>query len=219
MYDFAKAHPEISWVLKLHPGLFFEAVRRKVFPTLKDFEKYLQQWNDLPNAQVHMGGYYQAIFATSDGIINDSGSFTAEYQFVDKPMIFLTREGGKFNDLAHKIFEASYLVDGKDLDGIAATIQKVFLEGKDDKAAKRKEVFDKYLNYPKFNGISASEFHIVAKKVLADGFTKFIFGEIADTIYGGLDSLLSKDWTFGEFVDPYKVLRESQLPLKPFQEF
>lgn len=158
MYDFAKAHPEISWVLKPHPGLFFAAVREKVFPSIKAFEEYLQKWNELPNAMVYTGAYYQAIFATSDGIINDSGSFIAEYQFVDKPMIFLTREGGKFNDLAYKIFEASYLVDGKDLDAIAATIQKVFVEGHDDKVALRKDVFDKYLNYPKFNGMSASEF-------------------------------------------------------------
>lgn len=66
------------------------------------------------------------------------------------------------------------------------------------------------------------QIYIAAKKVLADGFEKFIFGEIADTIYGGLDGLLSKDWLFGEFVErysyvlPYKVLREPQLPLEPF---
>ena len=69
-----------------------------------------------------------------------------------------------------------------------------------------------------------TQIYIAAQKVLADGFTKFIFGEIADTIYGGLDGLLSKDWTFGEFVDrysyvlPYKVLREPQMPLTPFQD-
>ena len=69
-----------------------------------------------------------------------------------------------------------------------------------------------------------TQIYIAAQKVLSDGFTKFIFGEIADTIYGGLDGLLSKDWTFGEFVDrysyvlPYKVLREPQMPLTPFQD-
>ena len=53
---------------------------------------YLQAWNDLPNAQVYTGAYYQALFATSDGMIQDSGSFIVEYQYVDKPMIFLTRD-------------------------------------------------------------------------------------------------------------------------------
>ena len=122
------------------------------------FEEYLQKWNDLPNAQVYTGAYYQSIFATSDGMIHDSGSFIAEYQYVDKPMIFLTRANEKFNELGNKVLEASYLVDGKDLDAIAAMIQKVFIEGNDDKAAERREVFNKYLNYPNTNGMSASEF-------------------------------------------------------------
>ena len=70
-----------------------------------------------------------------------------------------------------------------------------------------------------------TQIYIAAQKVLADGFPKFIFGETADAIYGGDDSLLSKDWLFGEFVDrysyilPYKVLREPQMPLKPFRDF
>ena len=37
-------------------------------------------------------------------------------------------------------------------------IQRVFIEGDDYKAAQRREVFDKHLNYPKANGMSASEF-------------------------------------------------------------
>ena len=158
MYEFAKAHPEISWVVKPHPNLAFRALQYKIFPSVKAFEEYLQKWNDLPNAQVYTGAYYQSIFATSDGMIHDSGSFIAEYQYVDKPMIFLTRANEKFNELGNKILEASYLVDGKDLDAIAAMIQKVFIEGNDDKAAERREVFNKYLNYPNTNGMLASEF-------------------------------------------------------------
>lgn len=57
------------------------------------------------------------------------------------------------------------------------------------------------------------------------GFTKLIFGEHADIIYGGLNGLLSKDWTFGEFVDrysyvlPYKVLKDPELILEPFRKY
>jgi CDP-glycerol glycerophosphotransferase (TagB/SpsB family) len=160
MYEFAKAHPETSWVVKPHPHLQVSAItgNKRVFSSLAELEEYFQKWNDLPNAQVYTGAYYQDIFATSDGLIHDCGSFTAEYQYVDKPMIFLTRANEKFNDLGNKILEVSYLVDGKDLDAIAAMIQKVFIEGNDDKAAERKEVFNKYLNYPNTNGMLASEF-------------------------------------------------------------
>ena len=73
-------------------------------------------------------------------------------------MIYLTRDTQKFNKLGKEILKASYLVDGKDFEGIAATMQKVFIDGKDDKAPARRKVFDKYLNYPKVNGMLAGEF-------------------------------------------------------------
>ena len=167
MYDFAKAHPETSWVVKPHQALFVSAVKDKVFSSLEDFKAYLQKWNDLPNAKVYTGAYYQAIFATSDGLIHDCGSFTAEYQYVDKPMIYLTREGTVFNELGNEIFKVSYLIDGKDFDAIAATLQRVIIDGDDYKASERKKIFDKYLNYPKANGMLAS---------------KFIFKSIADEV-------------------------------------
>ena len=131
MYDFAKAHPEISWVVKPHPNLYFSAVREGLFPSLEAFKEYLQAWDDLPNAQVYEGAYYQAIFATSDGMIHDSSSFVAEYQYVDKPMIYLTRDTQKFYELGEKIVKASYTVDGKNLNAIAATIQRVIIAGDD----------------------------------------------------------------------------------------
>ncbi len=158
MYEFAKAHPEISWVVKPHPQLFASAFNTRVFPTREALNEYFQKWNDLPNAQVYSGAYYQNIFATSDGMIHDSASFIGEYQYVDKPMIFLTREDKEYDYLSVEIFKGSYLVVGKDLDATAAMIQRVFIEGDDYKAAERKEIFDKFLNYPKDNGMSASEF-------------------------------------------------------------
>ena len=171
MYDFAKAHPETSWVVKPHPWLLFSAVREGVFSSAEEFKRYWQKWDELPNAQVYTGAYYQAIFATSDGMIHDSGSFIAEYQFMDKPMIYLTRDTQKFNNLGDTILKASYLVDGKNFAGIAAMIKRVFIEGDDYKATERREIFDKYLNYPKFNGMLASEF---IYKSIADEFKEAV---------------------------------------------
>ena len=157
MYEFAKSHPEISWVVKPHPLLFDSAISSKLFPSSEALKEYFQKWDDLPNARFYTGTYYQDIFATSDGMIQDCWSFTAEYQYVDKPMIYLTRDN-RVLELRIAILNASYTVDGKDLEGIAAMIQRVIIEGDDYKAAERKEVFDKYLNYPKANGMLASEF-------------------------------------------------------------
>ena len=158
LYEFAKTHPETSWVVKPHPNLVYQTIAAKIFPDVAAYEEYLQAWDDLPNAKVYTGAYYQDVFATSDGMIHDSCSFTAEYQYANQPMIYLTRETQKFNKLGEEILKASYLVDGQDLEGIAATIKRVFIDGDDYKAAERREVFDKYLNYPKLNGMLASDF-------------------------------------------------------------
>jgi len=62
-----------------------------------------------------------------------------------------------------------------------------------------------------------------ALKAKADGYDKFIFGESADSNYGGFSGLLSKDWLFGEFVNrysyvlPYTVLRDPELILEPYR--
>ena len=91
-------------------------------------------------------------------MIHDNASFIAEYQFVNKPMIFLTREGESFNKMGSDILNVSYLIDGKKLYVISEAIRKIFIKGKDKVASQRKKVFNKYLNSPKVNGMSASEF-------------------------------------------------------------
>ncbi|MBR1647795.1 MAG: hypothetical protein IJ685_13635 [Selenomonadaceae bacterium] len=171
MYEFAKNHPETSWVVKPHPRLLFSAFTSGLFPSVEAFEEYLQAWNDLPNAQVFTGGYYQEIFATSDGMIQDSCSFIAEYQFTHKPMIYLTRKDTTgFTELGEKILNASYCVDGSDLEGIAALMQKIFIEGDDPLKDERQKVFDELLNYRRVNGVSASEyiFHSIADELTGD---------------------------------------------------
>ena len=99
-------------------------------------------------------------------MIHDSGSFIGEYQYMDKPMIYLTRDTQTFNDLGKLILSTAYLIDGRDLEGIAALLQRVFIDGNDYKAADRKEIFDKYLNYPKHNGMLASNF--IYKNIAAE---------------------------------------------------
>ena len=58
-----------------------------------------------------------------------------------------------------------------------------------------------------------------------DGVTHLIFGESADVIFGGMDGLISKDWTFDEFVDRYtyvipeKILKYGKSLFEPFQKY
>lgn len=158
MYEYAREHPETSWVVKPHPQLIYSAVSTGLFSSVEDFDAYLKAWDDLPNAMVSTGGGYQEIFATSDGMINDSCSFLAEYQYTHKPMLYLTRDTQVHNDLGKELVEAMYHVDGRDFEGIAHFIRHVLVEGQDDRREERRRVFDRHLNYPEKNGMLASEY-------------------------------------------------------------
>ncbi len=70
-----------------------------------------------------------------------------------------------------------------------------------------------------------AQIYCAAQRAAEAGYSKFIFGENADIIYGGMDGLLAKDWLFSEFVEryayimPYRVLKDPKLILEPFIEF
>lgn len=70
-----------------------------------------------------------------------------------------------------------------------------------------------------------TQIYLAAEAVKKEGINKFIFGENADIIYGGMDGLLKKNWYFEEFVEryayvlPYKVLRSSKMIMTPFLNY
>ena len=155
-YEYAKAHPEISWIVKPHPHLLYYAVRKNLFSSTKEFVAYLKAWDELPNARVKTGGYYQGIFATSDGMILDSSSFVVEYQFTRKPLCFLMRSTTKFNSVGKKVIDANYHVDGKDFDGIKHFIEEVIIKKNDPQYEVRIKLLNEELNYVKDNKMLAS---------------------------------------------------------------
>lgn len=64
-----------------------------------------------------------------------------------------------------------------------------------------------------------------ALKAKEDGVDYLLFGENADIIFGGMDGLLKKDWSFREFSDRYcyvkpeEVLKEGSMIYDAFEEF
>ncbi len=57
------------------------------------------------------------------------------------------------------------------------------------------------------------QIHKAGLQAKKDGFDSLIFGESADSVFGGLSELLSQNWTIGDFIEryqfvpPYKVLK------------
>ena len=157
MYEYAKAHPKTSWVFKPHPNLLFSAVKSGLLSSAGEFESYLRAWNALPNARVVTGSNFGEIFASSDGMIHDGGSFNAEYQYTHKPLLFLTRETQKFSTLGEELMRVLYRADGRDHKAIASFIDNVLIKKRDPMAEARKKFFDEHFNYRQDNGMLASE--------------------------------------------------------------
>ena len=157
-YKYARIHTEISWVLKPHPNLIHETVKTGVFANENEALRYFEKWDELPNAQVVMGGDYQKIFKSSDAMILDSCSFIEEYQYTGKPMLYLTRPEANFVPLALRILQNNYTVDGRDIYGIIDFIQNIVMNNNDFKKERRSAFFRKELDYMQRNGMLASQY-------------------------------------------------------------
>ncbi len=153
-----KYKDEVSFVLKPHPSMRVRAVEAGVFADYTEYDAYIKKWNDLPNARVVQESDYLDIFETSDGMIMDSISFLAEYLYLNKPLLFLQRQGQAFTQLGKAIVESYYTVKGEDYSGIEKFLQEIILNQNDVMEDKRKKVFEDELNYYKYNGCSACEY-------------------------------------------------------------
>ena len=111
-----KENPQINFIFKPHPDLeeSFRYKRRKGFFDLKDYQNYVQEWQDAPNGIVLTTGEYINIFKESALLITDSGSFVAEYLPSGSPCIYLLNPNLKeplslFNDYGKDILSSYYL--------------------------------------------------------------------------------------------------------------
>lgn len=149
---------KISFVLKPHPNLRLKAVKEKLFESYEAYDAYMEEWDSLPNAKVVQESDYLAFFDTSDGMIMDSSSFLAEYMYVQKPLLFLLREGQAFNPLGKILLEADYTAKGEDYAEIENFLQEIIIGGNDVLSEKRQRIFENELDYMKRGEGNASEY-------------------------------------------------------------
>lgn len=69
----------------------------------------------------------------------------------------------------------------------------------------------------------AVQIYVAAKKAHEQGYVNLLFAELADTNFGGLSGLLSKDWTIEQFinrfsyVNPKDILKRYSIIKDPFE--
>lgn len=158
LYLAKKYKDKVTFIFKPHPNLRNAVVKSGYMKSYDEYEEYLNKWRDLPNGNVVEEADYLKLFETSDAMIMDSMSFVGEYLYVQKPLLFLTREEQSFNDLGKALMKAHYTADGRDYMSIDMFIQDVVINGDDVKKDIRQEVFYRELDYYGRNGIKASEY-------------------------------------------------------------
>lgn len=137
-----KYHDSVQFAFKPHQLLKFKL--QQIWGAQRT-EEYYSEWNRRDNTQVEESSYVD-LFLTSDAMIHDSGSFTTDYLFTHKPVLFTVRNEevrSRYSPFGEKMFDAHY--HAHCAEDIERFINETVLNGNDPMAEDRLSVYQKYL--------------------------------------------------------------------------
>lgn len=145
---------KIAIAFKPHPLLKPKLYENKDWGKAKT-DSYYDEWNELENGMLSEGEYSK-LFISSDAIIHDSGSFTAEYLATYKPALYTVADSAienRLNKFGRLAFKEHY--HAKNEEEIINFIENIVLGEQDFKKASRENFVEQYLLPP--NGNLASQ--------------------------------------------------------------
>lgn len=154
MLEFKEKYKDkVQFAFKPHPQLRYALYRHKDWGKERT-DAYYKEWKEGENSSF-VAGEYIDLFKSSDGMIHDSHSFTVEYLYVDKPVMFMTNydRESQCNAVGKRAFAAHY--HGTSREDIQSFIEDVIIGGKDTMSAKRHQFYQDILVPP--NGKSVAE--------------------------------------------------------------
>lgn len=138
----------IQFAFKPHPRLLTVLYGRSDWGEERA-NHYYARWAEGANTQLETGSYID-LFKFSDAMIHDSSSFTVEYHFTGKPVLFtapdLTPVTRILNDFGKDAVHAHY--QAKNTEDILDFLDHVVLGGDDPMKEQRLAFFNKYLLPP-----------------------------------------------------------------------
>ena len=131
-----KPHPQLRSVLYQHPDWGKERT-----------DEYYDFWENSENTS-YVNGAYVDLFKSSDAMIHDCHSFTVEYLYVNKPVMFLANydRPGQSNKVGMKAFNAHY--HGMNEEDIENFIKNVVIDSNDTMKSIRNEFYQSVLVPP-----------------------------------------------------------------------
>ena len=166
MWDLAQLFKnETEFVFKPHPRLLSELYRHPDWGKART-DAYFALWENGENTQLETGTYVD-LFCTSDALIHDCGSFTAEYLYTGKPVLFVSPNfrsvyegldtfGSLCLDLHYQARNAS---------DIQNFLKDVVLNGNDPKKKERETFRKRYLPPDYSSSFAQNVFHSLTKSL------------------------------------------------------
>lgn len=140
-----KPHPNLHSVLCILEGWGKEKT-----------DEYYNKWSSMYNSQLEEGNFID-LFSHSDAMIHDCSSFTGEYLYVNKPVLFTSQNletiRKESNEFGIKCLDMHYI--GKSVKDIRWFIDEVVLKDNDRMKSEREDFYNNYLVPP--NGQSVAE--------------------------------------------------------------
>jgi hypothetical protein len=144
-----KPHPWLLSMLYEHPAWGKERAK-----------KYYSQWNNLPNGQYERGQYAD-LFATSDAMIHDCGSFSVEYLYTRHPVMFVSSDINTalnaVNEYGRQALKQHYI--GTKKSDIEQFVKNVVLANNDTMSSNRDKYFQHYLLPPKGHTVAENIYY------------------------------------------------------------
>ena len=137
-----KYRDDVFFIFKPHPLLKRQLYSNRDWGKVRTNE-YYRTWSEGSNTSLEDGNYAD-VFARSDAMIHDCGSFILEYLLMDKPCMYVVLPEGQpqFNRSTRQALECYQ--KGQTVDDIDQFVQDV-IAGKDPLAKKRHEFIHSYL--------------------------------------------------------------------------
>lgn len=146
MVKLAKNYSDIIQIaFKPHPSLMRLLYEQEGWGKERT-EEYYNLWATMPNTQLETGGFID-LFMTSDAMVHDSSSFSIEYHYTKRPIMFVSKDTASIlkdlNDFGKKAFELQYI--GCCENDICRFINDIVIGGDDPMLRQREQFFNDYL--------------------------------------------------------------------------
>ena len=156
---------QVQFSFKPHPSLYSLLVRHPQWGKERT-DAYYEQWAKGENTQLDNGEFID-LFVTSDAIINDSGSFIAEYIYSKNPALncFANMEETiqRLNNLMKMALKCQYI--GSSVEEIERFINDVVLDGHDILYEKREAFYEKYLKTPSGESVTMNIYNSILSAI------------------------------------------------------